>query len=58
MMDISGLISGSFMNHWDKEPIKVYGGYFHDGEINLIVSKNGGPLYTTTISELQPTGED
>jgi len=58
MMDISGLLSSDFKSQWDNDTIKVYGGYFRDGQINLIVSKNGGPLYIATINELQPTGEE
>lgn len=54
MVDLSGLIGKTFQNSWDGEPVTVLGGYLHDGNLTLILSKAGGPLYEGSIDCLKP----
>lgn len=59
MLDITNLLVSKFICTWDEEPMVVYAGFLHHGEIKIIVSKNGGPLYEANVNELRPAkGED
>mgnify|MGYP000893512975 CR=1 FL=1 len=57
MFDFSNLVGKQFLSRYDNEPLMtVHAAYFHDGQVKLIVSRPGGPLYETNVESLRSEG--
>lgn len=58
MSDFSNLVGKRFFHCYDNDPVTVHGAYFHDGQVQLIVSRSGGPLFISSIDSLRSEDPD
>lgn len=55
MSDFSGLVGKTFESLYDSEPVTVFAAYIDvRGDVQLVVSKNGGPLHEHGITGIKP----
>lgn len=52
MTDFSGMVGKYYKRAWEDKRLYVHGAYLHDGQVVVIVSEDGGPLYTTNVETL------
>lgn len=52
MTDFSGLVGRYVKGGYDQRTLFVHGVYLHDGQVVVIVSTDGGPIYTTNLESL------